>query len=371
MESMVKKHKSFVDPSFWFNKKVFITGHTGFKGSWLSLWLSSMGAKVFGYSLSPTTSPNLYSVLDIEERVERSVISDVRDLNLLNIELSKVNPDIAIHMAAQPLVHYSYKNPVETYSTNVMGVVNFLESLRATQVQAAIVVTSDKCYNNTSKTMGYDEEDPMGGFDPYSSSKGCAELIVSAYRNSFFSDNNVTKIASVRSGNVIGGGDWSENRLVPDAIKAFEIGSPVLIRSPNSIRPWQYVLEPLSGYLILCQKLYSNKKEFQTSWNFGPSSEESSITVKSLIDKMIGCWGEGAMSNFDAGNYYHEAAHLTLNCRKAAEFLDWTPTWDIDTAIKKTIEWHKAYLQGQNMQKVGLKQIFDFCSNGKFDDKNE
>ncbi len=352
-----------VDPVFWKGKNVFLTGHTGFKGGWLSLWLASMGAKVTGYALAPNTSPNLFDVLAIDSLIEKSHIADIRDLASLQNTLSKAKPDVLIHMAAQPLVRYSYTNPVETYSTNVMGTVHVLESMRAIDsVRASVVVTTDKCYENKEWAWGYRENEPMGGYDPYSSSKGCAELVTSAYRQSYFSNSNSTnKVASARAGNVIGGGDWSEDRLIPDAIKAFEANKPLIIRNPLATRPWQHVLEPLSGYLILAQALYDQGSPFASGWNFGPCDEDSR-PVQEVVDLLISSWGYSASWEKEGSEHPHEASLLKLDCSKARTQLGWIPKWNLETATQKIVQWQRAYQAKENMQEVSLSQINDYMS---------
>ena len=352
-----------VDPVFWKGKKVFLTGHTGFKGSWLSLWLASMGAKVTGYALAPNTKPNLFEVLAIDSVIEKSYVADIRDLATLQKALSEAKPDVLIHMAAQPLVRYSYANPVETYATNVMGTVHVLESARSIDsVRATVIVTTDKCYENKEWVWGYRENDPMGGFDPYSNSKGCAELVTSAYRQSYFSNSNSTnEVASARAGNVIGGGDWSEDRLIPDALKAFEANKPLAIRNPLATRPWQHVLEPLSGYLILAQALYDQGSSFASGWNFGPRDEDNR-SVQEVVDLLISGWGETASWEKEGSEQPHEANLLKLDCSKARTQLGWIPKWDLETATKKIVEWQKAYQVRENMQGVSLTQINNYMS---------
>lgn len=349
-----------VDLIFWKGKKVFLTGHTGFKGSWLSLWLASMGAEVTGYSLAPNTTPNLFDVLAIDSLIEKSHIADIRDLTGLQKAMSEAKPDVIIHMAAQPLVRYSYANPVETYATNVMGTVHVLESTRVIDaVRATVVVTTDKCYENKEWVWGYRENEPMGGYDPYSSSKGCAELVTSAYRQSYFSDfNSANKVASARAGNVIGGGDWSEDRLIPDAIKAFEANKPLMIRNPLATRPWQHVLEPLSGYLILAQALYEQGLSFASGWNFGPRDEDNR-TVQEVVDLLISGWGDAARWEKQGTEQPHEANLLKLDCSKARSQLGWTPKWDLEAATQKIVQWQRAYQAKESMQKVSLEQIND------------
>jgi len=353
-----------VDSFFWKDKKVFLTGHTGFKGAWLSLWLASMGAKVTGYALAPDTTPNLFSVLGIGFLIKKSHIADIRDLANLQKAMYEAKPDVVIHMAAQPLVRYSYANPVETYATNVMGTVHALESTRSIDsVRATVVVTTDKCYENKEWVWGYRENEPMGGYDPYSNSKGCAELVTSAYRQSYFSGpNSVNKIASARAGNVIGGGDWSKDRLIPDAIKAFESDKPLMIRNPLATRPWQHVLEPLSGYLILAQALYEQGPAFASGWNFGPLDDDNRA-VQEVIDLLISGWGDSARWEKEGSEQPHEASLLKLDCSKARSQLGWIPKWNLQTAVQKIVEWQKAYQAKENMQEVSLAQINHYMSS--------
>lgn len=354
-----------VDPIFWKDKKVFMTGHTGFKGSWLSLWLSSMGARVMGYALAPNSAPNLHDALGVNALIEKAYIADIRDLTALQKAVNETAPDIVIHMAAQPLVRQSYSLPVETYGTNVMGTVHLLESLRSlNSVRATVIVTTDKCYENDDRLEGYTENAPMGGHDPYSSSKGCAELVAAAYRESFFPASKFLEhrhaIATARSGNVIGGGDWSEDRLIPDAIKAFEKGQILNIRNPLATRPWQYVLEPLSGYLVLAQALCQNGPQYMGAWNFGPRDDDAK-PVKEVIDLLISKWGSKAAWEQDAGTHPHEAHSLKLNISKAREQLGWSPKWSLDTAIDQIIDWQRAYQSGQDMDAISLSQIQSYC----------
>lgn len=353
-----------VDPLFWKDKKVFLTGHTGFKGGWLSLWLSSMGAKVTGYALAPNGTPNLFDVLDVNSLVERSHNADIRDLVCLQKAMADSKPEVVIHMAAQPLVRYSYASPVETYATNVMGTVHVLESCRnIDSVRATLVVTSDKCYENNEWVWGYRENEPMGGFDPYSNSKGCAELVTSAYRQSFFSSaNSRNAVASSRAGNVIGGGDWSKDRLIPDAIRAFEVSEPLIIRSPLARRPWQHVLEPLSGYLLLSQGLFQRGSAFASGWNFGPS-EGNNCMVKEVVDLLISKWGISVAWEKEGAEQPHEAGLLKLDCSKAHSQLGWHPKWDLDTTIQKIINWQKSYQAKENMQEISLAQINQYMSS--------
>jgi len=355
---------AYVDPIFWKGKKVFLTGHTGFKGGWLSLWLSSMGAKVTGYALAANTTPSLFDVLAIESLVEKAHLADVRDLENLQKSISQAKPDVVIHMAAQPLVRYSYVNPVETYATNVMGTVHVLESIRSVDsVRATVIVTTDKCYENKEWVWGYRENEPMGGFDPYSNSKGCAELVTSAYRQSYFSGaTSVNKVASARAGNVIGGGDWSEDRLIPDAIKAFEENKPLMIRNPLATRPWQHVLEPLSGYLILAQALYEQGSAFATGWNFGPRDEDNR-SVQEVVELLIAGWNKTALWQKEGVEQPHEADLLRLDCSKARRELGWIPKWGLETAIHKIVQWQEAYKVKENMQEISLAQINQYMSS--------
>ena len=355
-----------VDAAFWKGKRIFLTGHTGFKGAWLSIWLASMGAKVTGYALRPTTTPNLYGVLDVAGSIERSHIGDILEIDQLRKAISDASPEIVLHMAAQPLVLYSYENPVETYATNVMGTVNLLECIRGlSSVRAVVVVTTDKCYENNEWEWGYREVDALGGHDPYSNSKGCAELVTAAYRESFFSPSNFnehrTAIATARAGNVIGGGDWSADRLIPDAFRAFEANTALLIRNPMAIRPWQHVLEPLSGYLMLAQALFLNGKIFNGGWNFGPRNEDAR-SVEEVINLLIDNWGSDSKWIQEKNHQPHEARSLRLDCSKARQYLGWIPKWSLERAIKETADWQRALIANQNMKTYSLDQINQYSS---------
>lgn len=355
MENMARV-KGNVSPSFWNGKRVFVTGHTGFKGSWLSLWLQQMGAIVKGYSLEPVTTPNLFTQAKVSQNME-SEIGNITDLNHINQSMVSFNPDVLIHMAAQPLVRLSYQEPVLTYATNVMGTVNVLESAKnCPNLKAIISVTTDKCYENKEWAWGYRENEPMGGHDPYSSSKGCAELVTSAYRSSFFSTKDSPNLASARAGNVIGGGDWSDDRLIPDILRAFEKNEAVIVRNPLATRPWQHVLEPLSGYLLLAENLYQNEDDYAEGWNFGPKDEDCK-SVSWILDKMVTKWGNGASWNLDKNNNPHEAGYLKLDCSKAAQKLNWLPKWNLDYTLETIINWHQHYLSGKNIQEQCLLEI--------------
>ena len=350
-----------VDATFWKGKRVFLTGHTGFKGSWLALWLSKMGAHVKGFALSPNTNPSLFEVARINDILE-SEIGDIRDLNILTSSLKKFNPDILIHMAAQPLVRLSYSQPVETYATNVMGTVHLLEAARqCSNLRAIVSVTTDKVYENQEWHWGYREIEPMGGFDPYSSSKGCAELVTAAYRRSFFTNIDAPTLASARAGNVIGGGDWSADRLIPDVLKAFENDTPVVIRNPLATRPWQHVLEPLSGYLILAENLYNKGQEYAEAWNFGPEDADCK-SVSWILDKLVSIWGSNASWMLDENPQPHEARFLKLDCSKAKNLLDWNPKWKIEDVLQKIVDWHYHFKNKGNMQDYCLNEIENYNS---------
>lgn len=344
-----------IDVAFWQGKKVFLTGHTGFKGSWLSLWLQSMGAELYGYALTPPTNPSLFEEANVAAGMV-STIADVRDYRSLFDALKKSQAEIVIHMAAQPLVRLSYEQPVETYSTNVMGTVHLLEAIRKVGgVRAIVNVTTDKCYENKEWVWGYREDEPMGGYDPYSNSKGCSELVSSAYRRSFFQTTE-TALASARAGNVIGGGDWALDRLVPDVLRAFELQEPVIVRNPHATRPWQHVLEPLSGYLTLAQKLYEQGQAFAEGWNFGPN-EDDARPVQWIVEELVKEWGNGASWSLDVGEHPHEAHYLKLDISKAREGLNWAPRWSLENALSQIIVWHQAWRAKQDVRAVCLNQI--------------
>ena len=349
-----------MNPTFWQGKRVLLTGHTGFKGSWLSLWLQSMGAQVTGYALAPPTNPSLFEIAEVAQ-VMTSVIGDIRDLAKLQAVFGEHKPEIVIHMAAQPLVRYSYQNPVETYSTNVMGTVHLLEAVRNTPgVKAVVNITTDKCYENREWVWGYRENEPMGGFDPYSNSKGCAELVSACYRSSFFNAQNYVQhgvaIATVRAGNVIGGGDWAQDRLIPDILAAFEQGRKVDIRNPNAIRPWQHVMEPLRGYLTLAEQLFEHGPIYGEGWNFGPNDEDAK-TVGWIVEQMATLWDADAQWQVGTGEHPHEAHFLKLDISKARSRLNWHPALRLKDALVLIIDWSKQCAAGADMRQLTLSQL--------------
>lgn len=342
------------------DRRVLITGHTGFKGSWLSLLLHKLGADVYGYALDPPTNPSLFVEAKIGELMT-SAIGDIRDYNLLLETLKKVQPEIIIHMAAQPLVRESYKNPRETYEINVMGTVNLLDAARqVNSIKAIVNVTTDKCYENKEWHWGYRENEPMGGYDPYSNSKGCSELVTSSFRSSFFNANEYANhgvaVASARAGNVIGGGDWADDRLIPDFIRSISKGEKVKIRSPYAIRPWQHVLEPLTGYLTLAEKLFTEGPAFAEAWNFGPDDKDAK-NVEWITQTICNLWGEGAQYEVDNNPQPHEANYLKLDCSKAKAELGWMPKWDIETTLHSIVGWNKSFLNQEDIRQVTENQI--------------
>ena len=346
-----------VSPAFWRGKKVLLTGHTGFKGSWLSLWLQQLGAEVHGLALAPPTQPSLFEVARVGQRMTETR-GDIRDFDTVHACMAGFAPHIVIHMAAQSLVRPSYSDPVATYATNVMGTVHVLEAARRCgSVRALVNVTTDKCYENREWVWGYREDEAMGGHDPYSSSKGCAELATAAYRRSFVgAAGNGLAVASARAGNVIGGGDWATDRLVPDTLRAFERGEAVVLRNPHATRPWQHVLEPLSGYLLLAQRLFEDGQAYAEGWNFGPRDEDAQ-PVQTIVQRLATDWGAGARWQVDAGEHPHEAHWLKLDISKARARLGWQPRWTLAQALGHITTWHRAWRAGHDMQALCLQQI--------------
>jgi CDP-glucose 4,6-dehydratase len=350
-----------IDKKFWKGKRVFITGHTGFKGSWLCLWLHRLGAKITGYSLDPPTDPSLFNLAKVNNLIT-SIKGDVRDGKKLAKYLSAAKPEIVFHLAAQPLVRDSYKLPVDTYAINVMGTVNVLEAIRlyGNTVRAFVNVTTDKVYENRESLLAYKENEPLGGYDPYSNSKACSELVTAAYRNSYFNPADYKKhknaVATARAGNVIGGGDWATDRIVPDCIKSFSESNPVIIRNPHAIRPWQHVLEPLSGYLVLAQSLYIDGPNFSEAWNFGPHIDDC-IEVGAIVKMLAKKWGKGAQYKLASTKEPHEAHYLKLNCSKAERRLGWQPRWGIEKAVQMTVKWYTGVFKGNSAIKLCNEQI--------------
>ena len=346
--------------TFWRGRRVLVTGHTGFKGSWLSLWLQQLGAHVVGYALEPPTNPNLFQIAGVGRGMV-SITADIRDLSTLSAAFAQHRPEVVFHLAAQPLVRLSYREPVETYATNVMGTINVLESVRQTDdVRAVVNVTSDKCYENREWWWGYRETEPMGGHDPYSSSKACAELVTAAYRESFFraADGGAARVAvaSARAGNVIGGGDWAADRLVPDIVRAFLAGEPVVLRHPHAIRPWQHVLDSLSGYLLLAERLLTDGAAFAEPWNFGPDDGDVR-PVGWVAEQISTAWGRPGSWKMDTGPRDHEATYLKLDNSKAKARLGWRPRWPLDRALAAASHWYLAYQAGDDMAALTLDQL--------------
>lgn len=347
---------------FWRGKRVFMTGHTGFKGGWLALWLNSLGAKVFGFALPPATEPSLFDIARIGRAISHEV-GDIRDLRQVRAAVSASRPDIVLHLAAQSLVRRSYAEPVDTYAANVMGTVHVLEVTRTEpSVRSIVIVTSDKCYENLERNHGYVESDRMGGRDPYSSSKGCAELVTAAYRASFFDVSTRAEravgVASVRAGNVIGGGDWSEDRLVPDMYRAIRAGQPVSIRNPKAVRPWQHVLEPLCGYLLLAEKLFESGADLAEGWNFGPDQDDAR-SVAEVMELAVKRW-PGLRWEPDSRSQPHEAKLLHLNSAKARTRLGWRPKMNVEQALEWTVDWYRASLEGKDMLDFSMQQISEY-----------
>jgi CDP-glucose 4,6-dehydratase len=348
-----------VNPQFWCGKRVLITGHTGFKGSWLALWLHRLGASVVGYSLSAPTNPSLFEIARVSEGIE-SITGNVRDLSHLAAVMEKARPQLVIHMAAEAIVRRSYAAPVETYATNVMGTVNLLEAIRLNLgPRAVIVVTSDKCYENKEWVWAYRENEALGGRDPYSSSKACAEMVTALYREAFFNgvpEDRYVAVATVRAGNVLGGGDWGQDRLIPDIMRSVQENRPVKIRNPNAIRPWQHVLEALDGYLILAERLWTDGRRFSEAWNFGPDPT-ASRSVRWVADRVQDLWGQGLRWEQDSGSHPREANSLHLDSTKARRMLGWAPRLTLEEALEKVVSWYRALAEDRDMRQVTLKQI--------------
>lgn len=355
-------------PGIYKNKKVLITGHTGFKGSWLSLWLKELGAEVIGYSLDPPTKPNLFDSINLKDKIV-DIRGNIRNEEHLASVFKKYSPEIVFHLAAQPLVRLSYKEPKLTYETNVMGTVNLLEAVRKTNsVKVCIIVTSDKCYENKEWVYGYRETDPVGGYDPYSSSKGCAELVTAAYRRSFFNPEDYERthnvaLSSVRAGNIIGGGDWREDRLIPDCIRALSQNKTVVLRNPKAIRPWQYILEPLAGYLLLGSLMYGEGQKYSGAWNFGPNDKRY-LTVEEIVKLVVAYWGEGNYA-VERIKDFHEAGLLKLDINKAITLLRWRPIYNIDETVKRTIDWYKNFystMKKDKLYKLTVEEIKEYTA---------
>jgi CDP-glucose 4,6-dehydratase len=352
-----------MDSNFWKNRKVFLTGHTGFKGGWTALWLSTLGAKVYGYSLKPPTNPNFFNTTKLNKKISQSIIGDILNLKKLTKVMSSVKPSIVIHMAAQPLVRVSYNKPIETFMTNIIGTANVIEASRKIKsIKTLVNITTDKCYENTEKITGYKESDPLGGHDPYSSSKACAEILTAAYRRSFFFKNNLN-INTVRAGNVLGGGDWSQDRLIPDFFRSLDKGSFLKIRYPNAIRPWQHVLDAINGYLILVEKSYDRKNNLSSSWNFGPDIMDSKKVI--WIIKYLSNKIKGSKFSIEKNKILHENSMLNLDSSKAKKYLGWKNIWSIKETLDKTLEWHQAFYSKKNMLEISIDQIKTFENNLK------
>lgn len=357
-----------VDRSFWRGRRVFLTGHTGFKGSWLSLWLNALGADVTGYALDPPTQPNLYEQARVAGAI-RSIHGDIRDYPRLKSVIKECSPEVVLHMAAQSVVRRGYEDPIENYSSNVMGTVNVLEALRQLKQPCAVVnVTSDKCYENREWVWGYRENEPMGGRDPYSNSKGCAELVTTAYRDSFFPPDSAKEhgvaLASARAGNAIGGGDWTGDQLIPDLMRAFLAGRPCLIRNPSAFRPWQFVLEPLRGYLMLAERLTEDGPRFASGWNFGPVDADAK-PVSWIAEELARSWGSTASWSQDSSAHPREAHALKLDASKASSYLDWSPLLPLQQALGWIVEWYQAFQGGADLQRLTRGQIERYESLSK------
>jgi CDP-glucose 4,6-dehydratase len=346
-----------IDPKFWAGRRVFLTGHTGFKGAWTVLLLRHLGAHVTGFALPPLDRNGLFTVADGANAVDTHILADIREAQPIAAAIGNARPEIVIHMAAQPVLRLSYEEPIRTYATNVMGTVHVLDAVRHVEsVRAVVVVTSDKCYENLGWVWAYRENDRLGGHDPYSNSKACAELVADTYRSSFFGAGATCQVATARAGNVIGGGDWARDRLVPDAMRAFMAGAPLRIRNPNAVRPWQHVLDPVVAYLGLAQRLVEHGRPFAESWNFGPAVG-SEVPVSRIVEILVARWGDGARWEQDVGEHPHEDAYLKLDCAKAAARLGWRPLIDLDQALELSVEWYRGLAAGTDMRALTLAQI--------------
>lgn len=359
--------ENLVNPAFWAGKRVFLTGHTGFKGAWLAFWLAELGAEVHGYALAPERPCSLFDLLALPKRLARSTLADIRDGDTLQAALQAADPDVLFHLAAQALVPAGYHQPVETFSVNVIGTAQVLEGARLCKKLASItVITSDKCYENNELPWGYRETDPMGGHDPYSASKGAAELVVASYRRSFLAAQGVA-VATARAGNVIGGGDNTPSRLVPDALAAFDQGVPLRLRNPNAIRPWQHVLDPINGYLQLAERLHQGGHAWAEAWNLGPAADDA-LPVREMVDILARHWPRPVHWSADAPHSHpHEAQHLRLDCSKARQRLGWRPVWDARTAVRRTVQWHLAVQAPQNhaAAEACRQQLTDFQQDAR------
>lgn len=356
MTGTVMPNGGMPDPAFWSGKRVLVTGHTGFKGAWMSLWLLRMGARVSGLALDPPTEPSLFALAGLDRRMD-SRIGDIRDPEAVSVAMRAADPEILIHMAAQPLVRLSYDEPMETFATNVMGTIHVLEAARrSANLRSIVVVTSDKCYENREWPWPYRETEPMGGHDPYSASKGCTELVASAWRRSYFSRPGTAALASVRAGNVIGGGDWAGDRLIPDCVRALSDGRPVAVRNPHAIRPWQHVLEPLSGYLMLAERLHTDPAAHAEGWNFGPADGDAR-PVSWVVSRVVERWGDGASWVLDGGDHPHEASYLRVDSSKSRMRLGWEPRLDLSGCLDWTVEWFRRRQAGEDAAEITLDQI--------------
>ncbi|MDE2519410.1 MAG: CDP-glucose 4,6-dehydratase [Methanocorpusculum sp.] len=347
-------------------KRILITGHTGFKGSWLAIWLSQLGAEVHGYSLPPNTEPNHYTATRIHELLKSEFLADLRDREQLTNYIHKVQPDCIFHLAAQPLVRRSYAEPVETFDTNVMGSIYVMDAVRTLGKPCTVImITTDKCYLNVNQVWGYRECDPLGGHDPYSASKAAAEIVIASYRDSYFPKESSVRLASVRAGNVIGGGDWAEDRIIPDAVRAVTSGKSLEVRSPQAVRPWQHVLEPLSGYMLLAAKMLAGDADLAGAWNFGPLPT-GAATVREITEEFYRIWGKGNVVYDPSLANLHEAAFLRLSSEKAMTHLGWKPVWNLSETLSKTAEWYRKYYSGEDARELSLADISEYTTEMEY-----